>query len=892
MENNWHTKNISEVFGELGTSENGLDLQEVSLRIKKFGLNKLPEAKTDGIVIIFIRQFQSPLIYILLAACFIVFLMGEFIDGAIILLVLIFNAIIGSVQEGRAQNTISVLKKFAETNTTVLRGGKELILRDKEVVPGDIIILQEGEKVSADARIIFSHNLRVDESALTGESVPVHKDEKIGGNIDLPITDQRNMVFKGTNIVSGNAKAVVVETGLRTIIGKISKEIASIDTEIPLKTNIRYLSRLIVIGAVSIGVALFLFGILTGKPLREMFVTVVSLLVSIIPEGLPIVITLVLATGVWRMSKHNALVKRLQAVEALGQSRIIAVDKTGTITKNELMVQKVYTDGKIFDVDGTGYEPKGKIKFEGKKIDPMLHPEVLLLGKISAFCANARVMFSKESKQWRVAGDPTEAAMLVFSEKVGFNKNNLEGESPEILEIPFDYKTKYHATLHKVDNKRILAVAGAPEVIISLSKKIKKGENISLINETERQDLESVFIKMSEDGMRVVALAVGYNAKENVNAEKLGEITFIGFLGMRDTLRKEITNSIKKAEMAGIKVVMITGDHKVTARAIARDAGIYKDGDKVFIGTEIDNMTDKELASSITGASVFARVTPEHKIRIIRSYKSNGEIIAMTGDGVNDAPSLVAADLGIAMGKTGTEVTKEASDIILLDDNFESIIFAVEEGRSIYKTIKKVILYLFAGSWSQVLTIVFSLFIGFPLPLLPSQIIWLNFVTDGFLDVALAMEPKEKGLLQRSFERPKKYLIDLLTVKRAAIMSIALAAGTLALFSMYYRTDIVKAWTIALTTLAVGHWFNAWNCRSEEKSIFQMNPFSNRFLFLVTILIIILQLLAVYNPFLQNILHTSPLLISEWILIVIIASLVVIVEEVRKLFYRNNLKKI
>ena len=903
----WYTKTIREVLETLRSREHGLIKEEAANRLQEYGLNKLPEGKTDSLPVIFLRQFQSPLIYILLSAAVIVFTIGETIDSSIIFAVLLFNAAVGTIQEGKAQSTLLALKKFVETKATVLREGKELIVPDSEVVPGDVIILQEGEKVPADARIIEAANLKVDEASLTGESEPIHKvadvitsesrrsNKDVGGrDSDLPASEQKNMIFKGTHIFAGNGRAIVVAIGLETVIGKISKEIAAVDTEIPLKTNIRYLSRLIIITVASISTILFLLGIVLGKSVREMFSTVVSLSVSIIPEGLPIVMTLVLATGVWRMSKRNALVKKLQAVEALGQARVIAVDKTGTITKNEMVIQKVYIDEKFFEIGGIGYEPIGEIKRENSTIDPLNHPELLFAGKIAAFCANARVLFSEEEKIWRVAGDPTEAAMLVFARKLGFHKDDLERESPLTSEIPFDYKLKYHATIHKTDGQEILTVVGAPEVVLGLSQKIWRGGKSYPLSKEEKQELESVFFSMSQEGLRIVALAETSNAPEILRPEEIKSLTFVGFFGMKDALRPDVRDAMQKAASAGIRVVMITGDHKITAQVIAKEAGIYKDGDAILTGQDIDAFSDAELSEKLARISVFARVTPEHKLRIIKAYKERGEIVAMTGDGVNDAPSLVAADLGVAMGKIGTEVAKEASDIVLLDDNFGSIVSAVEEGRSIYKTVKKVILYLFSTSLGEAFTITGALLLGFPLPLLPAQIIWLNFVTDGFLDVALAMEPKEEGLLRGNFERPKRYLVDKLMVQRMFIMAVPMMIGTLFLFKGYlpaqagFENDITKAWTISLTTLAVFQWFNAWNCRHESKSIFQMNPFSNKFLLGATFTIIFLQLLVIYNPLMQKLMRTAPLELSDWLVIIPIAASIVLVEEIRKFFYRKR----
>ncbi|MDP3948260.1 MAG: HAD-IC family P-type ATPase [bacterium] len=888
MEQSWYTKKTSEVLEILHSNKDGLSREEVEQRLAKYGLNKLPEAKLDSLLIIFLRQFQSPLIYILLAASLIVFLMHEFIDGSIILFVLTFNAIVGTIQEGKAQNTLLALKKFAETNTKVLRDGKELVIPDYEVVPGDVVILQEGDKVPADARIIESNNLTVNEAAMTGESQPVHKFDEVLSTINIPTADQKNMVFKGSNILAGNGKAVVVATGLETVLGKISQEIAVINTEIPLKANIRYLTRLIIGTVAVVCTSIFILGIFLNHSAREMFTTVVSLAVSIIPEGLPIVMTLVLATGVWRMSKRNALVKKLQAVEALGQARVIAVDKTGTLTKNEILLQEVYVAGKTFSVSGEGYKPEGEVALNDNKIDPLNHPELLLAGKLAAFVTNNGVIFDEELKVWQATGDPTESSLSVFAQKVGFQRQVLEKESPRLSEIPFDYKNKYHAVSHKVDGQVNLTVLGAPEEILELTTKIwHEGKNQPLSQE-KKKELESVLVNMSQEGLRVLAFALKNDVSEDLKTKDIEELTFVGFFGLKDTLRPEVHEAMKQAMSAGIKVVMITGDHKITAEAIAGEAGIYHEGDTILTGEDIDSLSDDEFSNMLDKVSVFARVTPDHKLKIVRAYKRKGVIVAMTGDGVNDAPSLVAADLGISMGRIGTEVAKEASDIVLLDDNFASIIAAIEEGRSIYKTIRKVILYLFSTNFGEVFTIVGALLLGFPLPVLAAQILWLNFVTDGFLDVSLAMEPKEEGLLKGTFEHPKKYLIDGLTIQRMFLMAVPMAIGTLFLFSRYYQTDMVKAWTVSLTVLAVFQWFNAWNCKHESKSIFRLNPFSNMFLVGSTLIVIGLQLFAVYNPFMQKILRTTALDLSDWLIIIPIASSIVVIEEIRKMIYRHT----
>lgn len=884
----WHSFSIPQIHLKLGSSERGLSKEEAKERLKKYGSNILPEKKPRSTFQLFVSQFQSPLIYILFAASAVIFFLGETVDGSIILAVLLFNAVVGAIQEGRAQNTLRALKAFVETKATALRDGVERVIPDFDIVPGDIIILQEGEKVPADARVFVARNLKADEASLTGESEPAHKVTGIIKNPGAITSEQRNMVFKGTNIAAGNGRAVVVATGVESVIGGIAKEISSIDSEIPLKTNIRYLSRAIIAAVLSIGAVIFFTGVALGHTVKEMFTTVVSLSVSIIPEGLPIVMTLVLATGVWRMSKRNALVKKLQAVEALGQARVIAVDKTGTITKNELVIRSVWADGQEFSIGGVGYEAKGEIRLGEAPVDAANHEELLLMGKAASYGAAARLSYIEAEQRWRISGDPTEAAMLVFAEKVGFHKEELLSESPLIAEIPFDYTLKYHATLNKIKGGNLLTVIGAPEIVLSHSTKIRFDGKDHVVSKKDTEELEEVYSRMSESGLRVLAVGIRKTSLKTLEPESIGSLTFIGFLGMQDVLRPEVSEAMRRAEDAGIRVVMITGDHKLTARAIAREAGIYKTGDAILTGNEIDGMSDDELSKTLASTSVFARVTPEHKLRIIMAYKRRGEVVAMTGDGVNDAPPLVAADLGVSMGIIGTEVAKEASDIVLMDDNFGSIISAVEEGRSIYKTIKKVILYLFSTGAGEVLVIAGALFLGYPLPLLAAQIIWLNFVTDGFLDVALAMDPKEKGLLAGTFERPKKYLVDALMLQRILVMAIPMMIGTLYLFQQYASFDLLKAQTIALTTLAAFQWFNAWNCRSEEKSVFRENPLTNPFLVGATVLVIGLQILAIYTPVLQNILRTVPLELSEWIIIIPIAASVMFVEEVRKYLYRRK----
>ncbi len=886
----WHTKSVDEIIKYYESSMLGLSAKQIEKQKQKYGTNTLPQKKPDSLWLIFLRQFQSSLIYILVAAGILILFIGDETDAAIIFVLLAFNAIVGTIQEGKARDTLASLKKLVETKATVLRDSVEEIIPDTEVVVGDILVLHEGDKIPADARVINTHNLIVDEASLTGESHPVYKMPEILDNEKLPTAEQKNMLFKGTNIVSGSGLAIVVAIGVNTIIGDISLEISTIESEDPIKREIRKLSKVIIYITIGICTFLFVAGLISGKSVVEMFTTVVSLSVSIIPEGLPIVLTLVLATGVWRMSKKNALVKKLQAVESLGQAQIIAVDKTGTITKNELTVREFYTDGNLYEVTGDGYEPKGQILLNGTAIDTT-HTAPNLMARISALCNSAHVAFSEEKKIWQVAGDPTEAALIVFAEKLGQTKSKIETDSPVVGELPFSYQTKFHATMHKSKHGNDLEILGAPEVLMHLSTSILAGDKSRHMAKNIVAELEEVIARMSSKGLRVIGVATKNSKESELTQDHVKDLTFVGLIGMKDVLRPEVKESLERAHEAGIKVVMITGDHKLTGQALAQEAGIYKPGDMVLTGEEINGMGDATLSSALDKTTVFARVTPAHKLRIIRAYKARGEIIAMTGDGVNDAPPLVAADLGVAMGKIGTEVAKEAADIVLLDDNFGSIVSAVEEGRNIYKTIKKVILFLFSTSLGEVLTITISIFLGFPLPVLASQIIWLNFVTDGFLDVSLGMEPKEPGLLHEPIQKQNSF-VDWLMAKRMVVMALPMAIGTLWLFSKYMHGDQTKSWTIALTVLAVYQWFNAWNCRSEKESLFSMSPFRNKYLVAATMVVIGLHLLAVYHPFFQGFLRTTALNLNEWIIIVVLASSVLWIEEIRKLLSRIRAKKV
>ncbi|MFH0890557.1 MAG: cation-transporting P-type ATPase [Candidatus Liptonbacteria bacterium] len=890
----WHKLPLPEIEKELNTDYRlGLSSLEAKSRLAEDGPNELPEGEREGWIRIFIRQFESPLIYVLIIAALVVFALGEVIDSSLIVLVLVFNAIVGTIQEGRAENAMLALRKFTTTTTTLIRDGKEVIVPDREVARGDIILLHEGDKVPADARLIEASTLRTEEASITGESRPVHKDPEYSPDQYAPISAQTNMLFKGTGIASGRGKAVAIATGQGTYLGLISQTISKIDTEIPLKRNIRKFSEYLIwsIGIFSVG--LLGLGLAMGRPLSEMFAVTVSLAVSIIPEGLPIVLTLILARGVWRMAKHNALVKKLQAVEALGEAKIIAVDKTGTLTCNELVIRSIYIDAKMFNVLGAGYEPKGEIKLDGNTVTPASHPELLLAGRIAVICANARTAYSEEYQSWRVSGDPTEAAMFVLATKMGFDKDDVERETPLIAEIPFDYRLKYHATAHNLGNSRqFITVVGAPESVLPLGAKIFENGKPEELSQEKRGRIEGVFHHMSRAGLRVVAF--GYKetpiSRKGENIEVSG-LVLVGLFGIQDSLRPEVPEAMMKAKLAGIRVVMITGDAKLTAIAIAKEAGIWQHGDEVITDEDLKHLSENELQQRIKRTSVFARITPENKMKIIDAYRKNGQIVAMTGDGVNDAPSLVAADLGVAMGKIGTEVAREAADIVLLDDNFGSIVSAVEEGRNMYATIQKVILFLFSTSLGEALVILGAVILGWPIPLSAPQILWMNLVTDSFVAFALALESKERDLLLNNPMRRNKFFIDRTFLIRMFIMSAVMTFGGLLSFGLLYQTDMVRAWTITLTVMAMFQWLNGWNCHSVGRSVFEEVPWKNKFLLGGVILAALIHVVAVYTPFLQKILDLAPLNWQEWVWSFSVAFLIVIFEELRKSWLRRPRRK-
>ena len=884
----WFISDVDTIYKEFNTSTSGVNKSERDKRISIYGENTIPAPPPDTLLTIFIKQFQSPLIYLLLVAASFLAFVDEYIDAGIIGFVLLFNAVAGTVQAGRAQNTMRALQKISTTMATVKDGAELVVIEDKMVVPGDIIVLREGDKVPADARLIKCVNLRVNESPLTGESKASAKDTEHLSDENLPPVDQKNMVFKGTLVVAGTAEAVVVGTGKNTFIGSISQQISEIHTKIPLQVSIEKLSHIIIIVVVSISAFIFGFGYFLNQDIDSLFKLSIAVIVSAVPEGLPIVLTLLLATGVWRMGKRNVLVKRMQAVEALGEAKVIAVDKTGTITKNELAVSVATTGDSQFQLETNGFEAKGAVLLNGDLVTDF-SSDLTRLGVIASLSADAEVVQDEETGLWDTHGDPTDGAMLVFAQKLGLEKKRLLADYSLIEDMPFDATLKYHASYYQNKSEKIILVAGAAEEIIRLSSKVLiDGVEVELTDE-KKQSLLTEVATQAGKALRVIGLAQRSLECESLSEEYVQDLTFVGLVGMIDGLRAEVPEAMERTREAGIKVVMITGDHKDTAQAIAADAGIYKPGDTVITNSDIDAMSEEELIKAVKTTTVFARITPEHKLSIIQALRANGDIVAMTGDGVNDALSLVAADLGVAMGKRGTEVAKEAADLILLDDNFGSIVSAVEEGRGIYVNLKKVLLFLFSTSIGEVVLIILAIALALPSPVLAAQLIWINLVTDGVLDVGLAMESKEKGLLKRNFVKPNSFFIDKWMFQRMMILSLTMALVTLAVFYYYYQLgELALAMTMAVTVLAVTQWFKAWSCRTEYRSVFEVNVFTNKYLLYGTFVVIGLHVFAVYNPFMQGLLTLEPLTLNQWILAIVVSSSVLWFDELRKYIYRRR----
>jgi Ca2+-transporting ATPase len=877
----YYTLDAEEVLSSLQTDPAGLSEEEVKRRLERFGPNELREEKRVTPLSIFLDQFKGILVIILMISALISgFILREFVDTAVILAIVLMNATLGFYQEYRAEKAVEALKRMVAPMARVLREGRGRIVPSKELVPGDIILLEAGDKVPADARLLEALTLKVDEAPLTGESTPVTKDT---GDLaalaeEIPLADRRNMIFMGTHVAFGRGKAAVTETGMRTEFGKIAGMVQEVEAEeSPLKKRVERLGRQLGLISLLLSLWIFIVGILVHKTsVTEMFLTTISLAVSAIPEGLPAVITVTLTLGVGRMARQRAIVRKLASVETLGCTTVICSDKTGTLTKNEMTVSKLYANGEVIEVSGSGYEPKGEFLRNGSPFDPKDDKAVELLLEIGALCNNASL--KKEGERWTMMGDPTEGALVTAAVKAGLWQEKLAEEHPRASEVPFDSTRKRMSTIHVSSKGRVLYIKGAPESILDLSSHIYEEGKARELGEEDRRRILEVSHGMAEEALRLLAMAYRElpEGLEEFTEEDEGDLTLVGLVGMIDPPREEVPEAIRLCRRAGIRSIMITGDHKQTAVAIAKKIGmIPSQGDALALtGEELDLISDEALLEVVDKVYVYARTSPEHKMRIARALKQKGHIVAMTGDGVNDAPAIKMADIGVAMGIKGTDVTKEASDMVLEDDNFATIVSAVEEGRHIYENIKKYIRLMITANFDEFFEVTIASLAGLPLPFLPLQILWVNLVSDGLPAVALSIDPKEPDLMDKPPRDPNEGILG--RIWRFVFVGASLDFLSSFLPFLWALTAgftywgpwglddplTVKARTMGFSAVVFFEFFLAYNSRSETQSILKMGwkgTTANRMLFYSIMASMLIQVAIIYMPFLHPIFHTTAL---------------------------------
>ncbi len=837
-----------------------------------------------------LNQFKSPLIYILLIAAVVTFFLAEYIDTGVIMAVVVLNAVIGYVQEYKAEESMKALKKMVMPRAKVIRGGAEKEINSEELVPGDIVLISSGAKIPADLRLFSTVELRVDEAALTGESLPVEKATVTLDEKNLSPGDQINTAFTGTIVVSGRGKGVVVETGHRTVLGQIAETVRDVRAvKTPLQQRLEKFARIVGIVVIGFSVVVFAAGVSRGEAASDIFVTAVAIAVSAIPEGLPIAVTIAMAIGVGRMSRRNAIVRKLPAVETLGSTTVICSDKTGTLTKNEMTVKLVYDGQHVYDVKGTGYEPRGEIllnriptlKQKGLNLEAVL--------RIGLLCNESNLY--EEDGSYKVEGDPTEGALIVSAIKGGLDTVEEKKEYPQLAVLPFESERGFMATLHSHQGGKLVFVKGAPEKILDMCTQcnIDGALQSKHIVETAQQ--------FAKEGLRVLAMAykkIPADVEEITHQEVKADLIFAGLQGMIDPPRPEAVKAIEESRKAGIRTVMVTGDHAVTAVVIAKKLGIVGGEAEVIEGRDIESMSREELFQKVKTVSVFARVSPHHKLLIVEQFLKHGEVVAVTGDGVNDAPALKIAHIGVAMGRTGTDVSKEASDMVLTDDNFATIFAAVVEGRVVYDNIKKVTYFLIATGFAELLAILGSIILGLPIPYLPAQILWLNLVTNGLQDVALAFEPAENDVLTRKPRNPKEGILTRLMLERTILTGVILAVGTLFVFQerLSAGVPLERARTAALTTMVFFQFYQALNSRSETQSVFSMNPLKNPFLFVSMVAAFFAHMAVLYVPPMQFIFRTEPLSATVWVQILLITTTVLGAVEMDKWIRRRKQPKV
>ena len=878
----WHARTSEQVEASLRTDAGGLSSDDAAARIGRYGPNQLEEEPPTSPLVVLLRQFRSPLIYILLVATVVTLLLEEYIDASVIAAVLALNAVIGFTQERKAEGAVRSLMQLVVPRARVLRGGQEWEIDSRELVPGDVVLLEPGARVPADLRLTWVNGLQVDESLLTGESLPVAKRTAPVAE-RAPLADRKNMSFTGSIVTSGRGRGVVVATGTNTELGAIAGLIRAEGlTETPLQQRMASFATVIGLAVGAASLVAFVSGIALGGSTSEMFLTAVALAVAAIPEGLPVVFTITLALGVRRMARRNAIIRRLPAVETLGSATVIGSDKTGTLTENRMTVQRVWAGGRHFRIDSRGPtlidgEPAALEDHAGLRL-------TLLTGTLT----NEAEIFRDENGL-HLTGDPTEAALLVAATAAGIEPEEAREGYSLVGEIPFEPERRYSATVRSRKGRHVTFVKGAPERVIEMCDRITTAEGTGPI---DREAVHAAARQLAREGLRVLAMAWREHPTPLEDPDELdepSELVFLGLQGMMDPPRAGVREAVATCHAAGIRVVMITGDHAITARAIALDLGIGDEHGEVLTGTDLADLTPEQLQERVVEVSVYARVSPEDKLNIVRALQRAGNVVAVTGDGVNDAPALRAAAIGIAMGRSGTDVAREAADMVLADDNFVSIAAAVEEGRITFDNVRKVTFFLVSTAVATIVAILFGVWARWPLLMLPAQLLWLNLVTNGLQDVALAFEPGEKGALQRRPRRPSEGILSPLLWERTLIAGGVMALITLVMFRWELdRSDSLSdAQTVALTTMVIAMAFHVGNARSESLSLFRLNPVSNPFLLVATLAAVGIHVAALYAPPTQYILRVAPLEAAAWPRIVAVASTVIVVMEAHKALRRR-----
>jgi len=920
----WHSLSSEEVLERLETPlQSGLTSEQAAERLKLHGPNQLVEAPRPSFLQMVLAQLNNFVVILLIVASVVSAVLGDYIEAAAIMAIVILNAILGVVQESRAEEALAALKRLAAPEAQVMRDGHRISVPARDLVPGDLVFLEAGNFIPADVRLLEAVNLRVEEAALTGESVPVQKNAALVLERDIPIGDRKNTAFMGTVVSYGRGRGVVVSTGMHTQLGMIATMLQAVETEAtPLQKRLEQLGKLLGWGALGICALVFLIGIIRHHgnidEIVDMFMIAVSLAIAAVPEGLPAIVTISLALGMREMIRRHALIRRLSSVETLGSATVICSDKTGTLTQNEMTVTRIWADGQFFEVTGSGYVPKGEFLVDGKPVDITRYPALSTALWVGVLNNDAQLETTKGENghgTFRMVGDPTEGSILVAAAKAGALPEPVNQAYPRQSEIPFDSERKRMVTLHMISDPQsedispiyeaekrewyAIAVKGAPDVVLNLCNRgqAMNDREAYPLDEAARQRILAANDAMTADALRV--LGVAYRLlpvmPEEVNSEELEkDLIFAGLIGMIDPARTEVKPALETAVGAGIRTIMITGDYPNTARAIAQQISLLRPGHRVVTGAEMNALDEPAMQKLVMEADVYARVSPEHKMRIVDALRANNQVVAMTGDGVNDAPAIKRADIGVAMGITGTDVAKETADMVLTDDNYASIVAAVEQGRIIYSNIRKFVYYLLSCNLAEIATIFLATLFGWPTPLTAIQLLWLNLVTDGAPALALGTEKGDPDIMVQKPRPPKEPIINRYMWIGIAIQTIAITAVTLGAFYIGRFTDPEHAEfaeTMAFVALSCSELFRAFTARSEYYPIFRIGIFGNRNMNLAVLSSLVLILAVVYLPFFQQVFNTQSLGLEQWEVLVPLLLIPSVAAELTKFFFSPYRKR-